>query len=1210
MITFFVSSTFNDMQAERDHLHQVVEPKVRREAAKYGESVRLLDLRWGVNTEGQTEEESSKKVLDVCLGKIDECDGYIVGMLGNRYGWIPDYSQIPGIERYGISLTDSISVTELEMKYGILDRNEGEKAILFFRDKVDGLPMEMEGIYYDKEENPKLANLKERLSGLKYITTRHYNLSYREDTNSYDGLEEFGNLMQECLCRRIAEICEGRRAVTKTEQIRNRFDAFIEERSQNYLPISYIENEFETYIKEKRMVFLLEGREGQGKTSFCAHFCKEAAAKYAVISFFSEVAEDSSVDSILQYFIERTAELVGEKVSVIPSYLDEKRFFFTYLLKKLKQPVFYVVDSIDHFEKEDALKFLPQGTEDYFARFIITAEVNNQAAGVLNNLRAAYKVRIPDVSDMGDFVWALITSMGKEIPKEILRNALTGKGRGSYLYGKLVVNLLSMIDRNDFVEMNRAGGNIEAINRYLGSKLEELPPSLEAMSLYFIYESGQKLAPDLYERLMKLWSVCPEGLRAQDYEAFLNEQWVENDFQRLEFFLDDVYKPGEDGSYRFIYRPMLEASKLLYENETSEKLYEYLKELPNDDPIKKLRFPILGIKHRDYELVWNLILSNPDDPGFVRVFKEGMKEYWSYLPSMFRNPDFLAWYLEKISGQLITEESSYRLYQALLNSVVPRDAALRMKYYETIAMYGNEPKYYENALDAAIEAGKISDIARLHLKVAKESRANSRGELEKVKEHLRAAKELAESDDFEKAQMKDCKSQKERDLVRYLIVSESKLWFQVIQMTYRFGTNGFMNLLSIDNRKKGDKYLEVIGKLVFRRHMIDDMDSMAESYFAGVHLVFEMLGEMKSLLADEIPDRMQKDFFNLQRRLTEYVSCMEEKTECIALLEEQSSALQRRLLSSMEWESMNTLALTYRELSELYSDIDTQKQIGALSEACRMWIDIMIPGEVFEYTEMLGNSIKELFKLRVTNEEGCNIPSEITDLVDTYKVIMTDYYEQKIAQAYEDAKRYPDEVHEERLQDARDQLSILNYDCRCMKNIPWDFCYYDNCRGPFLMAVRRGGKISNLEDIYALAMRMYARYKKVESILVSKEEDRTIELLYLCENVHLLLYVALYHTDCILPGVQELNIVKMMIHVLEKWMLLTEFENKRIGILYEMVKVYLRYAVIEGLTEEERLECISKKNAILERLQNKHIPSGGIHVGGIFGRITPEMIRE
>ena len=45
-----------------------------------------VDLRWGV-----TEEQARRgEVLPICLAEIERCRPYLIGLLGERYGWVPD----------------------------------------------------------------------------------------------------------------------------------------------------------------------------------------------------------------------------------------------------------------------------------------------------------------------------------------------------------------------------------------------------------------------------------------------------------------------------------------------------------------------------------------------------------------------------------------------------------------------------------------------------------------------------------------------------------------------------------------------------------------------------------------------------------------------------------------------------------------------------------------------------------------------------------------------------------------------------------------------------------------------------------------------------------------------------------------------------------------------------------------------------------------
>jgi uncharacterized protein DUF4062 len=83
-VRVFISSTFRDMHAERDHLVKVVFPALRERLEKYRVYVIDIDLRWGVTRE----QAENDQVLDLCHQQIDECRPFFLGNLGERYGWV------------------------------------------------------------------------------------------------------------------------------------------------------------------------------------------------------------------------------------------------------------------------------------------------------------------------------------------------------------------------------------------------------------------------------------------------------------------------------------------------------------------------------------------------------------------------------------------------------------------------------------------------------------------------------------------------------------------------------------------------------------------------------------------------------------------------------------------------------------------------------------------------------------------------------------------------------------------------------------------------------------------------------------------------------------------------------------------------------------------------------------------------------------------
>jgi hypothetical protein len=82
VVRLFVSSTFRDMQAERNELTTRTFQRLRKLCESIGVIWSEVDLRWGITDE----QRLHYQVLPICLAEIDACRPYFVGILGQRYG--------------------------------------------------------------------------------------------------------------------------------------------------------------------------------------------------------------------------------------------------------------------------------------------------------------------------------------------------------------------------------------------------------------------------------------------------------------------------------------------------------------------------------------------------------------------------------------------------------------------------------------------------------------------------------------------------------------------------------------------------------------------------------------------------------------------------------------------------------------------------------------------------------------------------------------------------------------------------------------------------------------------------------------------------------------------------------------------------------------------------------------------------------------------
>lgn len=135
-IRVFISSTFADMQEERDAIIKEFN-HLKIEASKRGVSI-VVDLRWGI-----TEAESGHgKVVDICLKEINKSKPFFIGLVGDHYGSVPPIclSDDAELSNQYPDVVDEIkngkSYTEIEMQYGVLDNLDTIDAFFISKGKM------------------------------------------------------------------------------------------------------------------------------------------------------------------------------------------------------------------------------------------------------------------------------------------------------------------------------------------------------------------------------------------------------------------------------------------------------------------------------------------------------------------------------------------------------------------------------------------------------------------------------------------------------------------------------------------------------------------------------------------------------------------------------------------------------------------------------------------------------------------------------------------------------------------------------------------------------------------------------------------------------------------------------------------------------------------------------------------------------------------
>ena len=124
VLPVFLSSTFSDFQMERDVLTGPVCERLNEVLMPLECRVEMIDLRWGVDTTSVGTKDAYRLVLEICLDEVERARPLFLGLVGGRYGDVPDPAQTKWVtERAGIVDSESLtglSVSAIEMGYGCL----------------------------------------------------------------------------------------------------------------------------------------------------------------------------------------------------------------------------------------------------------------------------------------------------------------------------------------------------------------------------------------------------------------------------------------------------------------------------------------------------------------------------------------------------------------------------------------------------------------------------------------------------------------------------------------------------------------------------------------------------------------------------------------------------------------------------------------------------------------------------------------------------------------------------------------------------------------------------------------------------------------------------------------------------------------------------------------------------------------------------------
>ena len=262
-ILLFVSSTFRDLKEEREELVRRALPRVREFCAERGVVFDEVDLRWGITVE----QAESGQIVGRCFHEIDRCRPFFLGLLGDRYGWVPNLNKdIPeSLTLQQPWLRDEIgtSVTELEFLYGALREEAGVHAWFYSR-QAPGVGGESA-----RQAAGEPASSQERLDQLKDRLRRSPFL-FRE---GFADAEALGDLVYADLTAAIAHIFP-QASAEAAELERARHRSVADRYSIGFAGRDNQQHALGRMLRHRSRCVAIVGPAGAGKAALACHWAK------------------------------------------------------------------------------------------------------------------------------------------------------------------------------------------------------------------------------------------------------------------------------------------------------------------------------------------------------------------------------------------------------------------------------------------------------------------------------------------------------------------------------------------------------------------------------------------------------------------------------------------------------------------------------------------------------------------------------------------------------------------------------------------------------------------------------------------------------------------------------------------------------------------------------------------------------------------------
>lgn len=554
-VSIFVSSTFLDMQAERDALRDVVLPRLREFASAYGVAVEIVDLRWGIDTSGVDEGEQDGRILRSCMGEIDRCRPFFLAMLGDRYGYVS-----PGS-------SEARSVTEREIDHALAKDGHGDAFLCYVRTiaNPEALPAALRTTFTgDGDGERRLNDLKARLAAGHPEAMRRYRVTVGDDGRY--GLDEFCAMVERDIESRLTREWgprpeDGRALDAEMDRAwryaRNLAASFVgRARRMDDLMRRCLGPRGRGHGGDGVIgrdggddggLLVVQGASGAGKTSLMAGLAAVLANRRDRIDptltvvpvFCGLTASTTDQTGLMRLLTWELTDAAGRDAALEERLagMDHERLRLT-LRESMERAgrhgrVVVLVDALDQLEGrgDDPFAWLGEGAPS--GCVVVCSSIPGIDERALRRVGGSpIELEPLDRADMMDLIRSICASHHKELQEPVVEavvaKAFTGDVTAMPLYVSLVVRFLLAMDEAGFRQADGLASDlalrpIDAITMVMLGRIRVMPNTCEGMVVFWLSRTMEVMGDDGGDMIRVVLAIASSrfGLREEDLAGIM-----------------------------------------------------------------------------------------------------------------------------------------------------------------------------------------------------------------------------------------------------------------------------------------------------------------------------------------------------------------------------------------------------------------------------------------------------------------------------------------------------------------------------------------------------------------------------------------------------------------------------------------------------------------------------------------------------------------